>query len=98
MSATAVPIRPVKKGTLTTFWIGIAVLVAVAALFVWIGTSPLSGHTLDGGTTIETLTVNLLGRHIAKLALDHSTLSRMGKAGCFRHAKVEHARPPIYAD
>ena len=56
MSVTAVPIRPVTKGTLTTFWIGIAVLVAVAALFVWIGTSPLSGQTLDGGTSIETLT------------------------------------------
>ena len=55
MSATAVPIRPVKKGTLTTFWIGVAVLVAVAALFVWMGTSPLGGQSLDGGTRIETL-------------------------------------------
>ncbi len=58
MSVTAVPLHPVKKGTLTTFWIGIAVLLAVAALLVWIGTGPLSARnaTLDGGTTIETLT------------------------------------------
>lgn len=58
MSVTAVPLHPVKKGVLTTFWIGIAVLIAVAALLVWIGTGPLNARndTLDGGTTIETLT------------------------------------------
>ncbi|WP_420605690.1 FKBP-type peptidyl-prolyl cis-trans isomerase [Novosphingopyxis sp.] len=58
MSVTAVPIRPVKQGTLTTFWIGIAVLVAVAALLVWLGTASFNakGDALPGGATIETLT------------------------------------------
>ena len=58
MSVTAVPIRPVKKGTLTTFWIGVAVLVAAAALLVWFGTGPINSRNteLADGTTMETLT------------------------------------------
>jgi len=57
MSVTAVPIHPVKKGTLTTFWIGVAVLVAFAALLVWLGTAAFAaqGDALAGGTTIETI-------------------------------------------
>ena len=57
MSVTAVPLHPVKKGTLTVFWIGIAVLVAVAALLVWLGsgTSFAQGDELAGGTRIETI-------------------------------------------
>jgi FKBP-type peptidyl-prolyl cis-trans isomerase FkpA len=36
---TAVPLRPIKKGALTTLWIGLALGVAAAGGFAWLGTS-----------------------------------------------------------
>ena len=39
MSATAVPIQPVTKGTLTKLWIGIAIALLIAAGLAWAGTS-----------------------------------------------------------
>jgi hypothetical protein len=39
MSVTAVPIRPIKKGSLTKFWIGLLVLALAAAGIAWAGTA-----------------------------------------------------------
>lgn len=39
MSVTAVPIRPIKKGALTKFWIALFVLALAAAGIAWAGTS-----------------------------------------------------------
>ena len=36
---TAVPLRPIKKGVLTTLWIGIALALIVAALWAWNSTA-----------------------------------------------------------
>ncbi len=38
MSVTTVPIRPIKKGSLTKLWIGLAVVLVVAAALAWTGT------------------------------------------------------------
>jgi FKBP-type peptidyl-prolyl cis-trans isomerase FkpA len=39
MSVTAVPIHPIKKGSLTKYWIGIVLVLAVAAVLAYFGTS-----------------------------------------------------------
>lgn len=39
MSVTAVPLRPVAKGTLTKLWVGIGLLAAAGAGFAWHSTS-----------------------------------------------------------
>lgn len=38
MSVTAVPIRPIKKGSLTKLWIGLALVLAAAAALAYAGT------------------------------------------------------------
>ncbi len=39
MSVTAVPLRPVAKGTLTKLWVGVGLLVAAGVGFAWQTTS-----------------------------------------------------------
>ena len=39
MSVTAVPVRPIKKGSLLKFWIALAVLALAAVGLAWAGTS-----------------------------------------------------------
>lgn len=39
MSVTAVPIHPIKKGSLTKYWIGIALVLLTAAALAYFGTS-----------------------------------------------------------
>lgn len=41
MSVTAVPVRPIKKGSVLKLWLALALLVLVAAAVAWAGTS---GH------------------------------------------------------
>ncbi|MEP2990084.1 MAG: FKBP-type peptidyl-prolyl cis-trans isomerase [Parasphingorhabdus sp.] len=38
MSVTTVPIQPIKKGSLTKLWIGLALITAIAAALAWVGT------------------------------------------------------------
>jgi FKBP-type peptidyl-prolyl cis-trans isomerase FkpA len=42
---TAVPLRPVKKGTLTRLWIGVAAAVAIAGSLAWAGTTKVVATT-----------------------------------------------------
>lgn len=37
MSVTAVPLRPIAKGSVSRLWIGIVLLVALAAALAWVG-------------------------------------------------------------
>ena len=46
---TAVPIRPVRKGTLLKLWLGLIVLCLAAAGLAWIGTRPLQEIALPSG-------------------------------------------------
>jgi FKBP-type peptidyl-prolyl cis-trans isomerase FkpA len=41
MSVTTVPIRPIKKGSLAKYWIGIALVLAVAGALAWLGTKDI---------------------------------------------------------
>jgi hypothetical protein len=39
MSVTTVPIQPIKKGSLTKYWAGITLVLALAGALAWLGTS-----------------------------------------------------------
>jgi FKBP-type peptidyl-prolyl cis-trans isomerase FkpA len=39
MSVTTVPIQPIKKGSLTKYWLGITILLIAAGTLAWFGTS-----------------------------------------------------------
>ena len=49
MSATAVPIRPIKKGSVLRLWLGLIVLSIAAAALAWHGTSSLQYQTSASG-------------------------------------------------
>ena len=49
MSVTAVPIRPLARGSLLKLWIGLVVLALGAAALAWFGTVPLQVVTTDSG-------------------------------------------------
>jgi FKBP-type peptidyl-prolyl cis-trans isomerase FkpA len=55
MSATQVPIRPLKAGSLLKLWLAIALLVAAAAVLAWTGAGSLRGETSATGVQIRTL-------------------------------------------
>lgn len=49
MSVTAVPLRPLKKGSLVRLWLGIAVLALLAAAAAWFTTGRLHYQTTASG-------------------------------------------------
>lgn len=55
MSVTAVPLRPLKKGSVLKLWIAILLLAALAAAFAWWGTSAFQTVRTASGVTIRTL-------------------------------------------
>lgn len=55
MSVTTVPIQPIKKGSITKLWIGLALIVAIAAGLAWVGTS---SAVANGATNEQFLAAN----------------------------------------
>jgi FKBP-type peptidyl-prolyl cis-trans isomerase FkpA len=53
MSVTAVPIRPIKKGSVLKLWLGLGLLLALALVLAWFGTSGFRPTTLPSGVTVE---------------------------------------------
>lgn len=51
MSATAVPIQPIKKGSLVKYWIGIALVLAAGVGLAWWGTADVRSEFGDVVTT-----------------------------------------------
>ena len=49
MSVTAVPLRPLKKGSLVKLWLGIALLALLAAAAAWLTTGRLHYETTASG-------------------------------------------------
>ena len=55
MSVTAVPLQPLKKGSVAKLWIALFLLAALAAAFAWWGTSAFQTVTTEKGVGIRTL-------------------------------------------
>ena len=55
MSATQVPLRPLKRGSMFRLMLGIALLIAAALALAWIGAGSMRGETTATGVTIRTL-------------------------------------------
>lgn len=63
MSATTVPIQPIKKGSIAKYWTGVAIVLAAGAGLAWLGTSDirakyqtneqyLAGNADEDGVTV----------------------------------------------
>ncbi|HEX2763931.1 MAG TPA: FKBP-type peptidyl-prolyl cis-trans isomerase [Allosphingosinicella sp.] len=55
MSVTAVPIRPLKKGTVARMWIALALLALAAAAFAWFGTRGFQPMRTASGVEVRPL-------------------------------------------
>ncbi len=55
MSATQVPIRPLKAGSMFKLWLGILLLIAAAIALAWVGAGSLRGETTATGVQIRTI-------------------------------------------
>lgn len=55
MSVTAVPLRPIKKGSLTKLWVGLGALSLAAAGLAWVGTSGQQVTTTPSGLQMQVL-------------------------------------------
>jgi FKBP-type peptidyl-prolyl cis-trans isomerase FkpA len=55
MSVTAVPIRPLKKGSVVKLWLALGLLCLAAAALAWTGTGGQQVRTTDSGLRIQTM-------------------------------------------
>ena len=55
MSVTAVPIRPLSRGSVLKLWLGLLFLVLAAAALAWFGTRSQQRETLPSGVQIQVL-------------------------------------------
>ena len=55
MSATAVPLRPLKKGSVLKLWLGLAVLALAAAAAAWFGASAFRPVVTESGVRMRVL-------------------------------------------
>ena len=55
MSATAVPIRPVARGSVLKLWLVLALFVIAAAAMAWWTTKPFQIQTLPSGVRIRAI-------------------------------------------
>lgn len=55
MSVTAVPLRPVKKGSVLKLWLGLAVLSLGAGALAWAGTAGQQVTTTQSGLKLQVL-------------------------------------------
>ncbi|MEO6580472.1 MAG: FKBP-type peptidyl-prolyl cis-trans isomerase [Sphingomicrobium sp.] len=55
MSATQVPLRPLKRGSMLKLWLGIALLIVAAVALAWIGAGSMRGETTATGVQIRTI-------------------------------------------
>ena len=52
---TAVPIQPLKRGSLAKLWLGVALLVAAGLLLAWAGAGRMRGKDIGAGLIVRTV-------------------------------------------
>ena len=55
MSVTAVPIQPIKKGSVAKLWIGLLLLAAAVAAIAWFGTAAFRTTTTASGVQVRAI-------------------------------------------
>ena len=55
MSVTAVPLRPIRKGSVVKLWLGLALLALIAGVAAWAGTKSLLYTTTQSGLKFRVL-------------------------------------------
>ncbi|PZU58823.1 MAG: peptidylprolyl isomerase [Sphingobium sp.] len=83
-TVTAVPLRPIAKGSISRLWIGVAILIAAGALLAWAGTRvpTLGFQVIEEGTgpspTIEDVVlVSYVGKLPGGKVFDQSEQAAM---------------------
>lgn len=69
-SITAVPIQPLKRGSLAKLWLGIALLVAAGLLLAWAGAGRMRGSDVGGGLIVRAIRPG----HGAKVTLNDGVM------------------------
>ncbi len=54
-TVTAVPIQPLKRGSLAKLWLGVALLVAAGFLLAWAGAGRMRGNDIGAGLIVRTV-------------------------------------------
>jgi FKBP-type peptidyl-prolyl cis-trans isomerase FkpA len=55
MSVTAVPLRPLPKGSVVKLWLALVLLVAIGVAVAWAGTSAFQTLSLPSGVTLRSI-------------------------------------------
>jgi FKBP-type peptidyl-prolyl cis-trans isomerase FkpA len=109
MSVTTVPIQPIKKGSLTKYWLGIIAVLAIAGALAWLGTSDIRAkyqsneNFLANNADADGVETTKSGLQIQTLAAGEGTsptdndVTLIGYKGTLRDGTVfdENAQAPM---
>jgi FKBP-type peptidyl-prolyl cis-trans isomerase FkpA len=100
MSVTAVPLHPIKKGSVLKLWIGLALLAALAAVIAWYGTTSFREVKLPSGASVLAVRPGV-GPKLTKedVAILHYKLHLKSLTGPVKEDSHERGQPvPLVAD
>jgi FKBP-type peptidyl-prolyl cis-trans isomerase FkpA len=92
MSVTAVPILPIKKGSLTKYWIGVALVLAAGVGLAWWGTADVRSEYGDVVTTASGLRYKVIQTGEGKSPTD-SDVVLVSYKGMLKDGKVFDQNP-----
>ena len=95
MSVTAVPLRPLSKGTIVKLWIGILAVLLLGAGLAWVGTAGQQYTVTESGLRIRTLQEGT-GKTITEQDLLALNMTGMIKGGEKIH-QSQPGQPDIFA-
>ena len=92
MSVTAVPIHPIKKGSLTKYWVGIALVLAAAGGLAYWGTADVRQEYGDVVTTASGLRYKVIKTGEGKSPTDNDVVL-VKYTGSLKDGKVFDQNP-----
>jgi FKBP-type peptidyl-prolyl cis-trans isomerase 2 len=92
MSATAVPIQPIKKGSLTKYWAAVALVLAAGGGLAWWGTADVRKEYGDIVTTSTGLRYKILQTGEGKSPTDNDVVL-VNYKGMLKNGKVFDQNP-----